>query len=444
MPQGHLPVRSYMAAPVRSHSGEVFGGLFFGHQRPGVFDESAEDVLRGIAGWASIAMDNAKLYEAAQQAARELAIRASELATVLEVAPVGIGIARDVECRHVEVNREFSRMLNIGVAQNGSLSATDSERPPFRVLRDGEEVDPKDLPMQVAARTGQPTEPVQLQLIFDDGQVRHEYGSAAPIYDADGTVRGSVGAFVDVTELQRLQDELRDALDAKDEFLGLVSHELRTPLTVIRGNAGVLANKNSRLDDAQKHEALGDIVQESERLHRIIENLLLIARAERGIEPDVEPLFVVRIVRNVIQRHQQQYRDRQFEIVEHEAPKPVEFSAASLDQLIENLVTNAEKYSPAGGRIVVDIERRPNEVIIRVLDEGPGLGDTPTEHLFEPFFRSASGRRRAAGLGIGLAVCKRLVEAHHGRIWAQNRQEGGAEFGFSLPVIETPFDPLVD
>jgi signal transduction histidine kinase len=234
---------------------------------------------------------------------------------------------------------------------------------------------------------------------------------------------------------ERIAEELRIANDAKDAFLGLVSHELRTPLTIIRGNAGVLAGKTSQLDEAARQEALVDIVHESERLHRIIENLLLLARAEQGIAPEAEPLLLIRVARKVVERHRQRYPGRPFEIVEHQEPRPVVFSEASLEQVIENLITNAEKYSPASEPIVIDVERLPHEVRIRVLDNGPGLKQD-AERLFEPFYRSAGSSGRAEGLGIGLAVCKRLVEAQNGRIWATNRPEGGSEFGFALPLID--------
>jgi PAS domain S-box-containing protein len=238
-------------------------------------------------------------------------------------------------------------------------------------------------------------------------------------------------------DAEQIAEELRLANDAKDAFLGLVSHELRTPLTIIRGNAGVLSSYRDRLDAAARDEALADIVQESERLHRIIENLLLLARAEQGVAPEAEPLLLIRVARRVVERHQQRYPARKFEIVEHQEPRPVVFQEASLEQVIENLITNAEKYSPSTEPIVIDVERLPSEVRIRVIDRGPGLSQD-ADRLFEPFYRSAGSSRRAEGLGIGLAVCKRLVEAQGGRIWAKNRPEGGSEFGFALPLVDDP------
>ena len=236
-------------------------------------------------------------------------------------------------------------------------------------------------------------------------------------------------------ELEITAEDLRHAAAAKDEFLSLVSHELKTPLTTIRGNAGVLF-RNPAIDGETRRTALADIVAESERLHRIIENLLLLARAEQGRGLEEEPLLVVRVVKRVIERHRQHNPTRMFQIQEHQEPRPVVFSEPALEQLTENLISNAEKYSPPHESICIEIEREPHEVRVRVLDRGPGISEDESERIFEPFYRSGSMISRAEGLGIALAVCKRLVEAQGGRIWARPRPDGGSEFGFALPITE--------
>jgi signal transduction histidine kinase len=121
-------------------------------------------------------------------------------------------------------------------------------------------------------------------------------------------------------------------------------------------------------------------------------------------------------------------------------PRPVVFSEACLEQVMENLISNAEKYSPASEPIIVEIERDPHELRVRVLDRGPGIKAGDAAKLFDPFYRADATRTRAAGLGIGLAVCKRLIESQDGRIWALGRPERGAEFGFALPIIDEPDD----
>ncbi len=237
-------------------------------------------------------------------------------------------------------------------------------------------------------------------------------------------------------ELEGIAAELREANAAKDEFLSLVSHELKTPLTTIRGNAGVLFTHKDSLEAGARDDALRDIVAESERLHRIIENLLLLARAEQRSGLEAEPVLVVRVVERVVKSQRQRRPDREIEIIQEGKPKPVIFSEASLEQVIENLISNAAKYSPSGAPITIAFSRTSREVRLRVLDRGVGIDDIDLDRVFDRFYRSASARGRAEGLGIGLAVCKRLIEAQGGRLWAKPRDGGGAEFGFALPITE--------
>ncbi len=232
----------------------------------------------------------------------------------------------------------------------------------------------------------------------------------------------------------RLYRKLEEANAAKDEFLSLVSHELRSPLTTILGNALTLQGHSSKLDEQTKHDALGDIVSESLRLQNIIDNLLFLARAEQGQLLERETQFVIHAIEKVVARHQRANPGRRIEITQTSGMRPVTFPAGYLDQVIENLLSNAEKYTPIESPISVEVRRDEHEVTVTVADRGPGIPADQIEHLFEPFYRAPGARRRAAGLGIGLAVCKRLVEAQGGQIWARNRPDGGAEFGFSLPV----------
>ena len=233
----------------------------------------------------------------------------------------------------------------------------------------------------------------------------------------------------------RLYRRLEEANAAKDEFLSLVSHELRSPLTTVLGNALTLQGHSDKLDEQTKHEALGDIVSESLRLQNIIDNLLFLARAEQGLL-ERESLFVIGAVEKVVGRHQRAHPGRKIETVQTAGRRPVTFPVGYLDQVVDNLLSNAEKYSPSDAPITIAVQRDERGVTVTVSDGGAGIPEGQLEHLFEPFYRGPATRNRVAGLGIGLAVCKRLVEAQGGTIWARNRPDGGAEFGFSLPVTE--------
>lgn len=237
-------------------------------------------------------------------------------------------------------------------------------------------------------------------------------------------------------ELRSTADELRRANNAKDEFLGLVSHELRSPLTTVHGNAELLLRSFDAISPEDRTLALRDIASESNRLGRIVENLLVLARLDQGKSLESEPVIVARVFEHVIARHRRSNPGRDYEIVEHGAPTIVSFVELYLEQVIENFIANAEKYSPVAAPIVIEIQRGDDRVTVSVLDRGPGIKAEDMDHLFEPFYRSEATSGQAAGLGIGLSVCKRLVEAQGGTIWARPRPGGGSEFGFSLPSIE--------
>jgi two-component system sensor histidine kinase KdpD len=252
---------------------------------------------------------------------------------------------------------------------------------------------------------------------------------------------GAVNVLVDVTERHRAEETVRATARAlevsnavKDEFLGLVSHELRTPVTTILGNARLLESHGDTLDAATKASMVADIATDADRLHTIIENLINLTRLGSGSRPDLEPQLLDRVVRGVVASFRSRHPSRRIRVVSPPPGPIVEAEATHLELLLENLLSNAVKYSPAGAPVDVRVATAGREARVKVLDRGIGLGDISPEELFEPFHRSATAIDTANGLGIGLALCQRSVEALGGRIWARPRRGGGAEVGFALPV----------
>jgi signal transduction histidine kinase len=188
------------------------------------------------------------------------------------------------------------------------------------------------------------------------------------------------------------------------------------------------------IDAASRAGALADIRAESDRLRRMIQDLLVLARLERRVEMEPEPVRIERVARDVIARHQRAYPERTIELSAPEETPMVLASPAYTDQVISNLLTNAEKYSPAGRPVEVTIDASDRDARVRVLDHGAGISRDEIEQIFRPFYRSTSTSARAEGFGIGLTVCRRLVEAQGGTIWATPREGGGTEFGFTLPI----------
>jgi K+-sensing histidine kinase KdpD len=237
-------------------------------------------------------------------------------------------------------------------------------------------------------------------------------------------------------DAQRVQEALRVALEAKDEFLGVMSHELRTPITAIYGGARVLRSRGERLDEESKSRLMEDIEQESERLFRLVENLLVLSRLELGQEVATEPVLAQRVVGKLVSAFGQRRPTRPVLVNVSEEMAPVAAEPHYLEQVLRNLLTNADKYSPPESPIEITIQLRDGEADISVLDRGSGITAEETEIIFERFYRSDRTASHAAGIGLGLTVCKRLTEAQAGRIWARLREGVGLEVGVTLPLYK--------
>ncbi len=248
-----------------------------------------------------------------------------------------------------------------------------------------------------------------------------------PVAEAAGLASPStVIVCRDVTAFRQGQ-ALREA------FLGLLSHELRTPVTTIYGGAAVLAKPGKTLDPAMANEILSDIASESDRLYRLVEDLLVLARFDEGFELGDEPALLQHLVPSVVDQERGRWPLVTFDVVVAPDLPAVSGDETSITQILRNLLSNAAKYSAGAAPVTAVVELDPDGVAVRVRDEGPGIDPLEAEAIFDPFFRSPSTAKMAGGAGIGLYVSRRLVGAMNGRIWATARPGGGSEFSFVLP-----------
>jgi PAS domain S-box-containing protein len=253
-----------------------------------------------------------------------------------------------------------------------------------------------------------------------------------PLRDADGNVVGITGAATDITERKLAEQQLREANAVKDEFLGLVSHELRTPLSIIAGLSRVLARRLGDMDEQTRRETVEQLVTDSQRLQTLFEDLLILARIDRdGFE--AEPLMLQHVIEAAAALHQQRYPSRKIALAIDPGLPPVDGQPAWVGQVLQNLVSNAEKYGSPETEIAITVTSEGRFAVVTVADRGPGFALADAERVFEPFWRSEQAQLRASGAGLGLAVSKRFVEVQGGRIWAEPRPGGGSVFGFTLP-----------
>jgi two-component system sensor histidine kinase KdpD len=234
-------------------------------------------------------------------------------------------------------------------------------------------------------------------------------------------------------EVLRRTDELKSAL------LGAVSHDLRTPLSAIIASAGSLRQKDVAWSDEERREFAAAIEEEAQRLNRLVGNLLDLSRIEAGsLRPEKGWYDLGALVDDVLGRLRRLTAGHRLAVDVAADLPPVHLDYVEIDAVLSNLIENAVKYTPAGSELLVCARKDNGAVRVEVADNGPGIPRSAIPHLFEPFYRVKGAEFLAQGTGLGLAVASGLVHAHGGRIWAENRAEGGARFVFTLPREEEP------
>jgi signal transduction histidine kinase len=229
-------------------------------------------------------------------------------------------------------------------------------------------------------------------------------------------------------------EALARANEARDQFLALMSHEIRGPLTIIAGYGKMLRTR--RLRGMTRNAALAEIEAEGEHLIRIFNNLITLAQLERGAGLDLEPILVSRIAERVARDFRRMHPERGVAAVSVEPEVMAMGVPDYVEQILLNLLSNADKYSPPGEPVDISVRRLGSEVVVSVTDRGFGIEEDEMGRLFDMFYRSGRLSERAGGLGLGLAVCARLAQAQSGRIWAERRPGGGSVFSFTLRGLD--------
>ena len=276
-----------------------------------------------------------------------------------------------------------------------------------------------------------PTSPTEFQLHARRGASVEIV--AYPVGEPDGTSRPTtVVVCRDVTAF-------RQGHGLREAFLSLLSHELRTPVTTIYGGSSVLMRPGASIREETRAEILADIANEANRLYRLVEDLLVLARFDEGLDLGGEPNLLQRLVPTVVEQERLRWPAIRFAVEVSPDLPAVSADETSVQQVLRNLLSNAAKYSDAGAVVEVRIEPAADGVAMRVRDRGAGIDADEAESLFEPFYRSPRTAKLAGGAGIGLYVSRRLVDAMDGRIWAAPAVGGGSEFTVVLPIYRGEF-----
>ena len=422
MPPGHLPVRSYLAVPVISLSGEILGGLFLGHPSPGVFGPDAESLLVALSSQAATSLQNARLWD-------ELKAERQKSETLIDAVPQLVWTCNERgECDYL--SGQWLEYTGVSASDHLVYGWTTS-------------VHPDDLSGVLEEwHHAQETKTfdVQFRLLGADGIYRWFATRATPMLSPDGLITKWFGTCTDIDDQKASEAALVRANHLKDELLALVSHELRTPLTQVLGAADVLRVRERELSEETRAALYGDIVREARRLQQRIENMLVLAKSEVAQEIAVEPILLDKTVTRVLAEVQTVDPRRPIKLSAPSRVSPALGNAAFVEQILVNLVRNSEKYADPGSEIEVEIFEQKHSVGLQVCDRGRKFAPEDVERMFEPFFRDESTATRVSGLGLGLPVCRRLAEVQGGTITALPRSDGGLMVRLTLPVADAEDD----
>jgi len=419
-PANHPPMRTLLGTSILLGE-RVLGNLYLTERTDGLpFDAADLAALRVLATHAAAAIDRAHLYRRAEE-------QRDHLRVILDNLPAGVLILAAPDA-HVELANAAAITMIFGPdAFPGAVPVYDRD---WRMLRaDGAPIPPDQRP-SVRALQGEVSHNQQLLLERADGSRTPVLAQATPLRDAEGAIPRAVVVFQDVTRL-------RAAEQLKDDFLSLISHEFRTPLTSIHGGAYLLANQGERLDDQTRRELLADIVTESDRLDRMLGNLLTLTAVMAGrLETRTEPVLVVPLVGKTSAEIAARTPSHHF-TVEGATDLPLaEGDPPLLAQVLRNLYENAVKYSPGGGEIRTVLSTDGASVTISVIDQGGGIAADQVDKIFGRFHR-AGADPTVRGMGLGLYLSHHLIEVQGGHIVASSPGPGlGATFAVTLPVAE--------
>ncbi|MEM7130863.1 MAG: ATP-binding protein [Chloroflexota bacterium] len=410
--------------------------LFFEHELLGLiylfrsehaFTELDSEFLAGFAYQAAIAVRNAKLYH-------QLENERSRLAMFVEKSTSGIMIM-DANRRVELINQPLAELLGITVSE--------AVGQPCQAVLSLENVTGDDLC---------DSEDYITLLTKDDMVCEGEINrlgrkqvivslTYTPLYDDEQRLVNIIAIAQDITRF-------REEEETKNTFTSIISHELKTPVAIIKGYAQTLARPDAEWDSRTARNGLQIIEEEADRLESLINNLLDVSRIQAsGLKLDYSYVDMVSLVTKVAEAYHTQSQHHRIEI-----DLPKDFPDAwgddeRLRQVLTNLIGNAIKYSPNGGVIRIGgwVDETPEHVVpglvLYVADEGIGIPQEELPHIFDRYYRvDSSLRRKTTGAGLGLFLCKAIIEAHQGQIWARS-EPNGTTFFFSIPIYPAKEEP---
>ncbi|MEJ5310361.1 MAG: ATP-binding protein [Anaerolineae bacterium] len=409
---------------------DFLGVLFVFRSHSLSFSPDDRLILKSFADYAAIAVNNAQLYEAA-------VTERGRLDALLESSGDGIMVLRP-DLSIERLNRALASLTGwtaeeaVGLHHDAVIVWARQN---------------SDMTLTQAIEQGWPSRESSATLgrgaassrtLYVEGELRRRNSSVVSVGITYAPLLGRNGRLLNIISNVRDITRFREADVLKDTFISVVSHELKTPVSIIKGYAETLRRPEARRNPALVEEMLESITEESDRLARLVDDLLDASRLQAGGLPfrDVEDVDLRFIARRVVERYAPQ--STQHRLILDFTPADdfptVRGDPQRLEQVLDNLVSNAIKYSPRGGVVEIKGEASAVEVVISVRDEGVGIPLEEQERIFTRFHRVVSPETRAvSGTGLGLYLTRAIVQAHGGRCWVDSIPGQGATFYVALP-----------
>jgi PAS domain S-box-containing protein len=376
-------------------------------------------ILHSFADQASIAVHNAQLYERINN-------EHQRLSAILDNSGDGVMIL-DAKLEILQVNRAFEH-----ITAWSSEDAVGLNQDEVIIWHHIERDDLRD-----ALAAGWPDKSSNnRESLYVEGDIERRDGMSlsigityAPLYTGDGKLTNIIANIRDITNFRRAQE-------MQNVFISTVSHELRTPVALIKGYASTLARTDVQWDIQTVKNSLEVIEQEADRLTELIDDLLTASRiqAERNIRLNLADLRLDHLAQSSLERLSTQSTRHKFSLSFPDNFPAAQGDAKLMRQVLDNLITNAIKYSPNGGTITIGGRYNEETVTIFVRDEGAGIADADLPRIFERFYRVESSlTSKTKGTGLGLYLVKAIIEAHRGNIHVKSQLGHGSTFYFTIP-----------
>lgn len=358
----------------------------------------------------------------AEQALRE------RLQALVDTSPVGILVADARTGRVSLANQEARRIFGFLPKSEGRLEwYTDAA---VRRRPDGEEYADEELPLERALHHGERVTVEEVMLEFPDGRTVPVLITATPIYSTAGSISGAIAVIQDITPIE-------EAERLRSEFLGIVSHELRTPLTAIKGAAATALGSPAPLNAEETRDLFQVIDEQADRLRDLVSNLLDMTRIEAGrLSVSPQPTALQTILDDARADFMRSGGMQELRIALPPDLPSVNADHRRIVQVLGNLLANSARFCSPTAPIMVEVEHDTVSATVHIRDQGRGIANEKQRQLFKKFARLHEDEGQSlSATGLGLAICKGIVEAHGGRIWAESAGEGkGATFSFTLPI----------